>query len=71
LHIAATLRAGLSLNVDDVVRRAEAAGVGIYPLSRFCAEEPAQSGVVIGYGAIATSKVEEGLRRLAACFRSR
>jgi GntR family transcriptional regulator/MocR family aminotransferase len=71
LHIAATLRPGLSLNVDDVVRRAEAAGVGMYPLSRFCAEKPAQSGVVIGYGAIATSKVEEGLRRLAACFRGR
>jgi GntR family transcriptional regulator/MocR family aminotransferase len=71
LHIAATLRPGLSLNVGDVVRRAAAVGVGIFPLSRFCAEEPALPGVVIGYGAIATVKVEEGLRQLASCFRAR
>jgi len=64
LHLAARISPGASLDVDKVVRRAATNGVAVEALSRFCGESPAQSGLVIGYGAIPTAKIEEGLRRL-------
>lgn len=70
LHLAARVTPGASLDVDKAVRRAEATGVALHALSRFCAEAPAQAGLVIGYGAIPTAKIEEGLRRLRASLRT-
>jgi hypothetical protein len=51
--------------IATVVGRASAAGVECHPLSLFAAGGPARSGLVLGYGAIAT---EEGLRRLRSSF---
>ena len=66
LHVAAHLTAGRSIDLVDVVKRAEARGVMVQQISRFCMDTPARDGLVIGYGAIATAKVDEGLRRLVA-----
>ena len=68
LHFAARVARGASVNLDKVVRRAGASGIAVDELRRFCSEAPAQPGLVIGYGAIPTSKVDEGLRRLVASF---
>ncbi len=69
LHLTARVAPGADVDVDTVVARARAAGVAVHSLSRFCGEHPAQSGLVIGYGAIQTAKIAEGLRRLAASVR--
>jgi GntR family transcriptional regulator/MocR family aminotransferase len=66
LHVAALARPGV-----DVVRAADRAaerGVAIRTLSYFGEGEDAPDGLVIGYGAIPVERVDEGLRRLRACF---
>ena len=68
LHVAARIAGGVSIDVRRVVSEAQDAGVRVYPLSRFCYEPPAQPGLVIGYGLIPTGSIDEGLRRLHACF---
>lgn len=69
LHFAARVAPGVRVNVEQVVRRAGARGVAVDDLRRFYSDVPRQAGLVIGYGAIPTSKVDEGLRRLEASFR--
>jgi GntR family transcriptional regulator/MocR family aminotransferase len=71
LHVAAHITEGRSIDLGDVVTRAEARGVVVQPISRFCTDTPARDGLVIGYGAIAAPRVDEGLRRLARSFRVR
>jgi GntR family transcriptional regulator/MocR family aminotransferase len=66
LHLCARARPGV--DVDDVRRRARAAGVGVQALGDFCAQAPTQPGLVVGYGAISLDRIDEGLRRLASCF---
>ena len=66
LHLAALLRAG----GDDtaVVARAHACGVAVQPLSHFRIGTDGPQGLVLGYGAIPTEHIDEGLRRLAECL---
>jgi hypothetical protein len=42
--------------------------VAIETLSSFAVGEHPLTGVVLGYGGIATTDIEEGLRRLRKCF---
>jgi DNA-binding transcriptional MocR family regulator len=37
-------------------------------LSSFAVGENALAGIVLGYGGIATTDIQEGLRRLGKCF---
>jgi GntR family transcriptional regulator/MocR family aminotransferase len=71
LHVAARVKAGRSIDLNGILRRALDAGVRVYPLSRFCFDRPAVAGLVIGYGVIPTSKIDEGMRRLRECFTAR
>ena len=66
LHLAALLRAG----GDDtaIVERARTCGVALLPLSRFRVGADGPQGLVLGYGAIPTEHIGEGLRRLADCM---
>ncbi|MGI8332390.1 PLP-dependent aminotransferase family protein [Actinomadura scrupuli] len=61
LHLSALLPEG----TDDraVVARAREAGVGLLPLSDFFAGR-GRPGLLLGYGAIAPGRIEEGLARL-------
>jgi GntR family transcriptional regulator / MocR family aminotransferase len=71
LHLCAV---GDGLSVEEtvaVVERAADRGVGLQPLSQFTADparKVALPGLVIGYGAIPTELIHEGLRRLAQCL---
>jgi GntR family transcriptional regulator/MocR family aminotransferase len=65
LHVTAEVAPGVSLDVDQFVRRAEARGVVVNTLADFSAEASPRAGLVLGYGAIPTENVDEGLRRLA------
>jgi GntR family transcriptional regulator/MocR family aminotransferase len=71
LHIAAWVARGASIDLAQVVRRAEAWGVIVRSVSHLSGDSRARAGLVIGYGAIPTAKVGEGIRRLAVSFRGR
>jgi GntR family transcriptional regulator/MocR family aminotransferase len=66
LHLCARVAAGVTLDVEAVVARARLAGIKVESLASFCAESPAQPGLVIGYGAIEAQRIGPGLRRLGA-----
>lgn len=68
LHICALARGAAAGRMGAVVRRASDAGVELHELSRFGVHAPARPGLVLGYGAIPTTHIEEGLRRLRSCF---
>jgi GntR family transcriptional regulator/MocR family aminotransferase len=68
LHIAALARNASVEKITSLVRRAAEAGVAIQQLSSFAVHTKQRAGITIGYGAIATSKIAEGLRRLRRCF---
>jgi GntR family transcriptional regulator/MocR family aminotransferase len=67
LHIAALLPAGT--DDKDVAAKAFAVGVAVQPLSRYHRAPSASPGLILGYGAIATDRIEEGLRRLDEVLR--
>jgi GntR family transcriptional regulator/MocR family aminotransferase len=71
LHVAAVGRDASDGGISAVVRRASGYGVGIQELSRFAVEASPRPGLVVGYGAIPTARIEEGLRLLRSCFNSR
>jgi GntR family transcriptional regulator/MocR family aminotransferase len=68
LHVCALAPALALDDVADVVSRASAAGVEILPLSLYSAGPTPHCGLVVGYGAIPTDRIAEGLRRLRTCF---
>jgi GntR family transcriptional regulator/MocR family aminotransferase len=68
LHICATAPALSVEQVATVIERAARAGVACHPLALFALDEPESAGFVIGYGAIATDRIEEGLERLHRCL---
>jgi GntR family transcriptional regulator / MocR family aminotransferase len=70
LHVTAEVAPGVSLDVEQVVRRAETSGIFVHTLADFSADTSPRKGLVLGYGAIPSAKVEDGLRRLARCFRT-
>jgi len=67
MHLAATLRKRSVRLERQLAERALEEGVAFDRLSNYCADRP-QAGVVLGYGGIASLKIDEGLRRLHACF---
>jgi GntR family transcriptional regulator/MocR family aminotransferase len=68
LHTAAFARRAGVDEIEAILRRASAVGVECQPLSMYAVGESAQAGVVLGYGAIDSEAIEEGLTRLRACF---
>jgi GntR family transcriptional regulator / MocR family aminotransferase len=68
LHLTATAPGASSGELAAVLRRASAAGVQLLPLSMYGVDTPTQPGLVLGYGAIPTERIGEGLRRLRRCF---
>ena len=70
LHVTAEVVAGVSVDLEKVVRRAEGLGIAINTLADFSSPPSSRAGLVIGYGSIPTAKIEEALRRLATCVRS-
>ncbi|QSQ22343.1 PLP-dependent aminotransferase family protein [Pyxidicoccus parkwayensis] len=70
LHLSATLRRGGLKLERETLERAKVAGVSLMNLSNYCMSRPAQPGFVLGYGAVATARIDEGLRRLRMCIDS-
>jgi GntR family transcriptional regulator / MocR family aminotransferase len=68
LHVAVLARSRSAEQIDAVIRRAADAGVELLALSRFAVDRPPPAGLLVGYGAIPTTRLEEGLLRLRSCF---
>jgi GntR family transcriptional regulator/MocR family aminotransferase len=68
LHVTATVPGTTQAELEAVVARAWAAGVGVLPLSTWDAGPPSQPGLVLGYGTVAIDRIEEGLARLRRAF---
>ena len=71
LHVAVRVVPEASVDAGLVVQRAEARGILVRTLSSFSAEALARDGFVIGYGAIPTAKINEGLNRFVMSFKAR
>jgi GntR family transcriptional regulator/MocR family aminotransferase len=70
LHVTALARKASVKQIAAVARRAAEDGVAIQVLSFFAVGQTKRAGIVLGYGGIATDRIEEGLRRLRRCFRN-
>jgi GntR family transcriptional regulator/MocR family aminotransferase len=69
LHMAALARSASVERIEAIARRAFAAGAAIQTLAYFSASGRPRAGIVLGYGAIPTDHIPEGLRRVRNCFR--
>jgi GntR family transcriptional regulator/MocR family aminotransferase len=68
MHLAATLQSLGERFERAVEQRAQESGVRFDRLSAYSTTDPPKSGIVLGYGAIATAQIDEGLRRLSTAF---
>jgi GntR family transcriptional regulator/MocR family aminotransferase len=71
LHITACARGASVDHIDAIVLRAFDLGVAIDTMSRNRVDRKPPAGIVMGYGAIETARIAEGLRRLRRCFDER
>jgi GntR family transcriptional regulator/MocR family aminotransferase len=68
LHLTAIARPAYADRIPSIQRAALERGVAIQSLATFTYDVPGRAGIMLGYGAIATDQVEEGLHRLRAAF---
>lgn len=68
LHVSATAPTASVAEMTEVAARALAAGVAVQPLSGFRVTQPPRAGLALGYGAIETDDISEGLLRLSRAF---
>ena len=71
LHLAASARHGSPERMAAIVTAAMEKGVALYDLAMFRAGKSARAGLVLGYGAIPTNRVAEGLSRVRRLFDER
>ncbi len=67
LHVTAELPE--AFDVDELVRRASEAGVGLYSIKPFYRRD-ARPGLIFGYGACGVADIVEGARRVGGILRS-
>jgi GntR family transcriptional regulator/MocR family aminotransferase len=61
LHVAAFARNASVERIAEVLQRASELGVECMPLSMYAVGDTRHAGILLGYGAIATDQIEEGL----------
>jgi GntR family transcriptional regulator/MocR family aminotransferase len=69
LHVLVWVNGGDGQPIASPVRRAEAAGVGVYSVSPYYLRPPRRSGVLLGYAPLGEKQLREGVERLAAALR--
>jgi GntR family transcriptional regulator/MocR family aminotransferase len=68
LHVTALATSMSARQLEAVQARAAERDVAVRLLSRLCIARPPVSGLILGYGTIDVTRIEEGLRRLRRCF---
>jgi GntR family transcriptional regulator / MocR family aminotransferase len=71
VHVAALARRRSVSEVAAVAERASTRGVAMQELANFAVGDAKRSGLLLGYGLIATEHIDEGLRLLKASFDDR
>jgi GntR family transcriptional regulator/MocR family aminotransferase len=71
LHVTACARGASIDHIDAIVSRAFDLDVAIDTMSHLQVDRKPPAGIVLGYGAIETARIAEGLRRLRRCFDER
>jgi GntR family transcriptional regulator/MocR family aminotransferase len=69
LHVAALARKASVEQMAAVAARAADLGVAVQVLSGFAVGKSSLAGLVLGYGAIETGRIRQGLRRLKSSFK--
>ncbi|MFO7291517.1 MAG: PLP-dependent aminotransferase family protein [Actinomycetes bacterium] len=70
LHIAARLRPGVELRLEEAARAAAREGVAVNTLAEMSASASGPAGLALGYGLVSEEDIAEGLRVLARCVRA-
>lgn len=68
LHLAAIAKTASVPQMIEVARRARDRSVAVQLLSSFAVTAPPRAGIVLGYGAIDTARIGEGISQLGECF---
>jgi GntR family transcriptional regulator / MocR family aminotransferase len=68
LHLTALARGMSAERIAAAACRVAERGVAVQLLSRFAVTRPPPAGLMLGYGAMPTDCIEEGLRLLRTCF---
>lgn len=68
LHVCALARSMSARRIGTVLGDAHDLGVDAQDLSKFSIGRDGPAGIMLGYGAVPTSRIEEGLRRLRSAF---
>ncbi len=73
LHVCARLSAGLASRMSDVDARDKAAanGISCSALSEFCATQPGDQGLILGYAGYAPEALDAAAKKLAAVLAER
>ena len=70
LHLTALARTMSADQMTEIAGRAADRGIAVQVLSKFAVDAIPRAGIMLGYGAIPTEHIEEGMRLLRACFDS-
>jgi GntR family transcriptional regulator / MocR family aminotransferase len=70
LHLTTLARRMSADQIAEIARRAADRGVAVQVLSRLAVSAIPRAGIMLGYGAIPTARIEEGMRVLRGCFDS-
>jgi GntR family transcriptional regulator/MocR family aminotransferase len=70
LHVFLRLRAWSPARTTALVRRAYAAGVGVYPATPYYAAAPREGGLVLGYAGLEPAEIRAGVRAFADVLRA-
>ena len=66
VHVLVWLNDVAANDVDALIGRAAAVGVGIYSIAPYFANRPARAGLLFGYTSLTESEIRAGVRKLAA-----
>ncbi len=68
LHVMVAPRRSAVVEVERLVRRAEAAGVGVYSTTALHLRRPRRAALLLGHGALAEHEIRTGIAALAGVF---
>ncbi len=69
LHLLLWLTGVPAGRLDPIVKRAAAAGVGVYPVAPNYLRPPRRAGLLLGYASLTETEIEEGIARLGQVLR--
>ncbi|MGA0571349.1 PLP-dependent aminotransferase family protein [Variovorax sp. VNK109] len=69
LHVLLWFRDRPASQIDDIVQRATAKGIGVYSIAPYYAGTPPRAGLLLGYGSLEEVEIVAGVNALAQALR--